>query len=159
MIARRQRPFLPEDDPDLVEPAAAGVQLRPRDRGAAAAAGALSETEINGLVLRVGFVGDANTSGTPFNGGEICPSVVTRRIRPGRSVTSIRPSGRNASDQGLTSPLATVWTSSWPAEDANEEFSPRVLVAIRSDTDSRIAAVSAEATSTTGAFIVTRWRC
>ena len=56
MIARRQRPFLAEDDLDVVEPAVAVVQLGARDRGAAAAAGALGEAEIDGLVLRKGFV-------------------------------------------------------------------------------------------------------
>src|SRR5690349_4968727 len=36
------------------------------------------------------------------------------RIWPGRSVTSMRPSGRKASDQGLRKPLATVSTASCP---------------------------------------------
>ena len=101
---------------------------------------------------------DAKTSGTPFNGCDNCPSVVTRRIRPGRSVTSIRPSGRNASDQGLTSPLAIVWTSSGPADDVNDVVSPRVPVTIRNDAANSVAAVSDAATSATGVFIVTRWR-
>jgi hypothetical protein len=37
-------------------------------------------------------------------------------MRPGRSVTSILPSGKNASDHGYTSPLATVWIFKLPAE-------------------------------------------
>jgi hypothetical protein len=51
-----------------------------------------------------------------------------------------------------------VWTSSDPAEEANDELSPRVPVAIRNDAASKVAAVSATATSATGVFIVTRWR-
>ena len=41
----------------------------------------------------------------------------TMRSRPGRSVTSMRPSGRKASAQGLSSPLTTVSTARSPAED------------------------------------------
>src|SRR5882757_6729307 len=96
---------------------------------------------------------DARTSGTPFSGGESWPSGVTRRIRPGRSVTSMRPSGRNASAHGLTRPVATVWTSSCPADEANQAFSPRAPVAIRNDAVSTIPAASAAATHTTGVFI------
>src|SRR6267142_1654001 len=102
---------------------------------------------------------DAQTSGTPLSGGESCPSTVTIRMRPGRSVTSILPSGRNASDHVWTSPLATVCTSSCPTEDANVVSSPRVLVAIRKVAVSRIAAVSATVTSPTGVFTVLRSRC
>ena len=39
------------------------------------------------------------------------PSALTTRSRPGRSVTSILPSGRNASPHGLARPSATVTTS------------------------------------------------
>ena len=66
------------------------------------------------------------------------------RMRPGRSVTSILPSGRNASDHGLTRPLAKVRTSSPPADDGNSVSSPRVPVAITNVAASRIAAVSAD---------------
>ena len=102
---------------------------------------------------------EAMTSGTPFSGGEICPSSVTMRMRPGRSVTSIRPSGRNASDHGWASPLATVWTSSWPADDAKEVFSPRVEVTIRNVAVSTIATVNDVVTRTTGVlFMMARSR-
>jgi hypothetical protein len=58
VIARRQRSFLPEDDLDVVEPAIGVVQLRARHRGTATATGSLRKAEINGLVLRIGFVED-----------------------------------------------------------------------------------------------------
>ena len=92
-------------------------------------------------------------------GGDSCPSAVTMRMRPGRSVTSILPSGKNASAQGCTRPVATVCTSSCPAEDANVVSWPRVPVAIRNVAVSRIAAVSAIVTSPTGVFIMVRSRC
>src|SRR4051794_17991406 len=101
----------------------------------------------------------AQTSGTPFSGGESCPSTLTMRMRPGRSVTSILLSGRNASAHGWTKPPATVCTSSCPAEDANVVSSPRVLVAIRKVTASRVAAASAAVTSPTGVFTMVRSRC
>src|SRR6266849_3840630 len=47
------------------------------------------------------------TSETPLTGfGSSTPSRTTRS-RPGRSVTSMLPSGRNATLQGCTSPLVT----------------------------------------------------
>src|SRR5262245_39520198 len=52
----------------------------------------------------------ANTCGTPSTGGERLPPLATMRMRPARSVTSMRPSGRNAIAQGLARPLATVST-------------------------------------------------
>ena len=58
MIARRQRPLLAEDDLDLVELASAVVEFGARDRGASTAVGPLGKAEIDGLVLREGFVGD-----------------------------------------------------------------------------------------------------
>src|SRR5882672_8366571 len=102
---------------------------------------------------------DAQTSGTPLSGGDNCPSMVTMRMRPGRSVTSILPSGRNASDHGLTRPRAKVRTSRPPADDGNSVSSPRVPVAITNVAVSRIAAVSAAVTSPTGVFIIVRLRC
>jgi hypothetical protein len=39
------------------------------------------------------------------------------RMRPGRSVTSMRPSGKKASDQGCTRPEATVSTLRLPANE------------------------------------------
>src|SRR5258708_22102611 len=81
------------------------------------------------------------------------------RMRPGRSVTSILPSGKNASDHGWTRPLATVCTSSCPADDANVVSSPRVLVAIRKVAANRIAALSATVTSATGVFTMAHSRC
>src|SRR3954463_8269373 len=41
------------------------------------------------------------------------------RNRPGRSVTSMRPSGRKASDHGCDSPETTVSTWMLPAEERN----------------------------------------
>ena len=48
----------------------------------------------------------ANTAGTPASGAEARPSRPMMRSRPGRSVTSMRPSGRNASDHGCARPRA-----------------------------------------------------
>src|SRR4051794_26355402 len=58
VIAGRQRPFLPEDDLDVIEPAVGVVQSCPRYGGTAAATGTLGEAEIDGLVLCVGLVDD-----------------------------------------------------------------------------------------------------
>ena len=44
------------------------------------------------------------------DGGESLPSLPTRRMRPGRSVTSSRPSGRKGMPHGCSSPLAKVST-------------------------------------------------
>ena len=46
-----------------------------------------------------------------------CRPASTIRMRPGRSVTSMRPSGRKASAQGCDSPPATVSTLRSPADD------------------------------------------
>ena len=51
VIAGRQRPFLPEDDRDVVEAAVGVVQPCPRHGGKAAATGTLGEAEIDRLVL------------------------------------------------------------------------------------------------------------
>ena len=59
----------------------------------------------------------ANTFGTLPSGGDNWPARVTMRMRPGRSVTSMRPSGRKASDQGCTRPPAMVSTAILPAEE------------------------------------------
>ena len=59
----------------------------------------------------------AETFGTPDSGADNFPSRLTMRMRPGRSVTSIRPSGRKASAQGYSSPWATVSTVMAPAEE------------------------------------------
>jgi hypothetical protein len=40
-------------------------------------------------------------------GADFVPSGAMMRIRPGRSVTSMRPSGRNASDHGCTRPVVS----------------------------------------------------
>ena len=56
VIARRRRSFLAEDDPGVVEAAASVVQFCTRDRGPSAAVGPFGEAEIDGLVLRKGFV-------------------------------------------------------------------------------------------------------
>ena len=118
MIAGRQRPVLAEDDLDVVEAAVAVVQLAARHRGAPAAGGAFGEAEIDRLVLRKGVVErdveQAALAGGPDLGHALerrrkpVRPRVTMRMRPGRSVTSMRPSGRNASAQGWTRPLATV---------------------------------------------------
>ena len=97
-----------------------------RHRGAAAAVGRLGIAEIDRAVSARSR-GRATTSskppwpraktfGTPASGGDSLPSRVTMRMRPGRSVTSMRPSGRKASDHGCTRPLATVSTAMSPAE-------------------------------------------
>src|ERR1043166_4201483 len=101
----------------------------------------------------------AHTSGTFFSGGESWPSAETMRMRPGRSVTSNLPSGRKASAQGCTRPLAKVCTSSCPAEDSKDVFWPRVPDTSRKEPASSVAAESATVTSPTGVFImvVSRW--
>ena len=95
---------------------------------------------------------EAQTSGTPLSGGEICPSGVTMRMRPGRSVTSIRPSGRNASAHGLARPLATVCDLELARRRRKQVFSPRVAVAIRNVAVEQIATVNDAVTRTTGVF-------
>ena len=47
------------------------------------------------------------TAGVPATGADIRPSVPKIRNRPGRSVTSIRPSGSHAIPHGVSSPVAT----------------------------------------------------
>lgn len=54
---------------------------------------------------------DAHTGGSPSIGALKVPSDATSRSRPGRSETRSRPSGRNATAQGLSSPEATVTCS------------------------------------------------
>ena len=56
VIARGRRPVLPEDDPEIVKPAAGVVQFRPRHGGTAAAAGPFGEAEIDRPVLGIGPV-------------------------------------------------------------------------------------------------------
>src|SRR5262249_24072633 len=53
------------------------------------------------------------------SGGDSFPSRVAMRSRPGRSVTSMRPSGRKASPHGFDRPRATVSTWRSPAEERN----------------------------------------
>src|SRR3954463_9551755 len=62
---------------------------------------------------------DAATFGTPCSGAVSLPSSVAIRMRPGRSVTSMRPSGRKANAHGCDSPPATVSILRSPAEDLN----------------------------------------
>ncbi len=169
MIARRQRPLLAEDDLDLVEPAACRrrVWRAPRRCGRRRRCARRSRNRWSCSARRIcrrrrraGRPGRTPTPrATPLSGGESCPSLVTMRMRPGRSVTSIVPSGRNASAHGLTRPLATVRTSSSPADDPNAGASPRVPVAIRNEAASRVATASATVTSPTGVFIMVRSRC
>ena len=85
---------------------------------------------------------EAQTSGTPLSGGEIWPSAVTIRMRPGRSVTSIFPSGRNASAHGLARPFAMVRTSSSPADEPNTGCWPRAAGGPAIEAASMMAAVS-----------------
>src|SRR3569832_424212 len=59
----------------------------------------------------------AKTFGTPASGSDVLPSLSTIRMRPGRSVTSMRPSGRKARDHGCSSRAVTVVTETGPAED------------------------------------------
>src|SRR4029077_11438679 len=56
MISRRERPVLAEDDSGVVEAAIGVVQFCAGDRRASAAARSLRKTEIDRLVLRIGFV-------------------------------------------------------------------------------------------------------
>lgn len=48
-------------------------------------------------------------------GADTLPSRPTMRICPGRSVTSMRPSDKKASDHGFCSPLATSVSLTLPA--------------------------------------------
>ncbi len=57
----------------------------------------------------------ARTFGTPASGSDSFPLGSTIRSRPGRSVTRMRPSGRNASAHGCSSPRATVSTRNAPS--------------------------------------------
>ena len=50
-----------------------------------------------------------------MSGSDTSPVLATRRSRPGRSVTSMRPSGRKARPQGWASPFATVSNLIFPA--------------------------------------------
>src|SRR5262245_33005940 len=61
----------------------------------------------------------AKTFGRPASAGESLPSAATIRMRPGRSVTSMRPSGRKATAQGWSRPFATVWTAKSPPAEWN----------------------------------------
>jgi hypothetical protein len=63
-----------------------------------------------GLALRVDV-------GTPGIDGENSPPSATLCMRQGRSVTSMWPSGKKASDQGCANPPATVSTLRSPAEE------------------------------------------
>jgi hypothetical protein len=56
-----------------------------------------------------------STSGTPASGADTLPLRSTMRSRPGRSVTIIRPSGRNSSAQGCSRPRATVSARTTPS--------------------------------------------
>jgi hypothetical protein len=49
----------------------------------------------------------ASTAGRPATGSDLLPSALTTRSRPGRSVTSILPPGRNARLHGFWKPSAT----------------------------------------------------
>ena len=44
------------------------------------------------------------------------PRASSRRIRPGRSVISARPSGRKASSHGISRPVAITSTRGWPSD-------------------------------------------
>ena len=94
----------------------------PRDaRAGAALAAILGEAQIDEPVLREvrdraprreGRPGRGpRRAGTPWSGSESVPSAATMRRRPGRSVTSMRPSGRKARPQGFCRSRATVSTT------------------------------------------------
>src|SRR5688500_17984034 len=53
----------------------------------------------------------ASTAGSPVTGAESFPSADNTRSRPGRSVISILPPGRNARPHGFCRPSTTVTTS------------------------------------------------
>ena len=71
------------------------------------------DIEQAGLAADIGFRNIAEAAPTVFR------RAPTMRMRPARSVTSMRPSGRKASDQGCTRPPATVSTLRFPAEEVN----------------------------------------
>ena len=110
MIAARERADLAEDHLDCVEPGRAFIhQPSARERGAPAPVRRLGVTEIDGVILRKAAVErDVEQAalarreyfGTPASAGESAPSLATMRMRPGRSVTSMRPAGRKAIAQG-----------------------------------------------------------
>ena len=116
-----------EDHLHIVELAVA--KRRARHRGARAAArparrsrnrSSCSARSCGRARRRAGRPGRMQkTFGTPCSGADSLPSGVAIRMRPGRSVTSMRPSGRKASAQGCDSPPATVSTLRSPAEDLN----------------------------------------
>ena len=59
---------------------------------------------------------DSTTSTSPTGSAWSRPSAESRRTRPGRSVTSARPSGSHAIAHGVSRPLATVRTFGPPSE-------------------------------------------
>jgi hypothetical protein len=61
----------------------------------------------------------AATAGNPASAGPTGPLALTTRMRPGRSVTRNCPSGRKATAQGFTSPVATA-TSDTGRDGADE---------------------------------------
>ena len=60
---------------------------------------------------------------------------VTMRMRPGRSVMSIRLFGRNARLQGYSSPRATVSTLISPADDEKTCASAGAIIVSQDDRD------------------------
>src|SRR5262249_20350005 len=60
---------------------------------------------------------EANTFGTPAMAGDSVPFEVTIRMRPGRSVTSMRLLDRKAIAHGCSNPCAMVSTTISPADE------------------------------------------
>ena len=115
VVATRRILGLSEDDPDIAERVL--VQYRPGHRGPAAAAGRFGEAEENGPVAGESGAGHhvqqasltaGGTVGRFAIGSDRRPSLATRLRRPDFSVTSMVASGRKQTDQGRSSPSATV---------------------------------------------------
>ena len=110
VIAARERAFLAEDHLHVVELRRLAVgETRARHRGAPAARCRFGEAEIDRLVggevaverdiVQAALAGRADRRHAGNRRRKLAVALTTRR-RPGRSVTSIRPSGRNASPHG-----------------------------------------------------------
>ncbi len=98
-----------------------------------------SNTEALGALLYDDYVLPFQLAAVVLLVAIVAAIVLTMRSRPGRSVTSIRPSGRKAIPHGCSSPLATVSTVSAPAE----EFTRTGCCAIAASGQSEAAASQA----------------
>jgi len=122
MVASCHLRLLPKDDLDILETGLAEFPARHRSRGTPFAKLRIGKIdEAVRLEVRV----DRHIEQSPLllgenfahagRGFDMVPSLATSRSVPGRSVTSICPSGRKVRAQGWASPLATVSTLIGPA--------------------------------------------